>query len=188
MKKIDKVLWEETIYPILVLSIIALCVSAALAVTNLYTAPVIAANNAAATLGAYVEVLPSISDAAELETVDYTATGIDGVVQAPDGSIGVKAVQSGYDGGEIILIVGFDTNGTVTGVWADALTQTAGIGTRVAEDSYLATFVGLDGSQNVSAGENGVDLISGATVSSTAFLNAFNNCVDAYNAVAGGAN
>ncbi len=185
MKKIDKVMWQETIYPILVLSIIALCVSAALAVTNSFTAPVIEANEKSTTLAAYVTVLPSISDAAELETVDYTAEGIDGVVVAPDGSVAVKALQAGYDGGIITLIVSFDTNGTVLGIWADALTQTQGFGTKVAEDDYLSTFIGLDGTQNAVAGENGVDLIAGVTVSSNAFFAAFNNCVDTYNAVAG---
>ncbi len=185
MKKIDKEMWQETIYPILVLAIIALVVSAALAVTNMYTAPVIEANEKAATLVAYVEVLPSLSDAADLETVDYTGDNIDGVVVAPDGSIGVKAIVSGYDGGTITIIVGFGTDGTVSGIWADAISQTAGIGTKVADDSYLATFLGLDGTVNAVAGENGVDLISGATVSSKAFLEGYNACVDAYNAVAG---
>ncbi|MFI3168689.1 MAG: FMN-binding protein [Faecalibacterium sp.] len=188
MKKIDKVMWQETIYPILVLSIIALIVSAALAVTNMYTAPVIEANEKAATLVAYVEVLPSVSDAADLETVDYTADGIDGVVIAPDGSVGVKVLVAGYDGGVITIIVGFDTDGTVSGIWADALTQTQGFGTKVAEDSYLSTFLGLDGTQQAVAGENGVDLIAGVTVSSSAFISGYNLCVDTYNAVSGSAN
>ncbi len=184
MKKIDKVMWEETIYPILVLSVIALVVSAALAITNSFTAPVIEANEKATTLLAYVEVLPSVADATELDTVDYTADLIDGVVVAPDGSIGVKSLVPGYDGGIITIIVGFGTDGTVSGIWADAITQTQGFGTKVAEDSYLNTFLGLDGSQTAVPGENGVDLISGATVSSEAFLKGYNACVDAYNAVA----
>ncbi len=188
MKKIDKVTWQETIYPILVLSIIALCVSAALAVTNMYTAPVITENEKAATLAAYVTVLPSVSDATELESVEYTADGIDGVVLAPDGSIGVKALVTGYDGGVITIIVGFGTDGTVSGIWADALTQTQGFGTKVAEDDYLNTFLGLDGTQTAVAGENGVDLIAGVTVSSKAFIEGYNYCVDAYNAVAGSVN
>ncbi len=187
MKKIDKVMWEETIYPILVLSIIALVVSAALAITNMYTAPVIEENAKAATLVAYVEVLPSVSDATELDTVDYTADGIDGVVIAPDGSIGVKALSTGYDGGVITIIVGFAADGTVSGIWADALTQTQGFGTKVAEESYLSTFRGLDGTQYAVAGEDGVDLIAGVTVSSKAFIAGYNTCVDAYNAVASGA-
>lgn len=185
MKKIDKVMWQETIYPILVLSIIALVVSAALAITNSYTAPVIAANEKATTLVAYVDVLPSVSDAAELESVEYTAELIDGVVLAPDGSIGVKALVAGYDGGIITIIVGFGADGTVSGIWADALTQTQGFGTKVAEDSYLSTFLGLDGTQAAVAGENGVDLIAGVTVSSEAFFKGYNACVDAYNAVRG---
>lgn len=47
------------------------------------TAPVIAENTKRTTLAAYVGVLPSVSDASELEEVtDYTTAGITGVVKA----------------------------------------------------------------------------------------------------------
>ena len=63
-----------------------------LALVNSVTAPVIEANEKAATLVAYVEVLPTVSDATELEEITgYTTAGITGAVRAPDGSIALQA-------------------------------------------------------------------------------------------------
>ena len=72
------------------LTLSSLVASLMLALVNSVTAPVIEANQRAATLVAYVEVLPTVSDAAELEEVtDYTTAGVTGAVRAPDGSIAV---------------------------------------------------------------------------------------------------
>ena len=109
--------WESTIKPIVVLSVICLL----LALVNGMTAPVIAENTKRTTLAAYVGVLPSVSDASELEEVtDYTTAGITGVVKAPDGSTAIKAEEKGFDGGILTVIMGFDANGAETGMWVDA--------------------------------------------------------------------
>ena len=87
--------WESTIKPIVVLSVISLIASLLLALVNGMTAPVIAENTKRTTLAAYVGVLPSVSDASELEEVtDYTTAGITGVVKAPDGSTAIKAAPA----------------------------------------------------------------------------------------------
>ena len=99
--------WESTTKPILVLTLSALVVSLLLALVNSVTAPVIEANQKAVTLAAYVQVLPTVSDATELEEItDYTTAGVTGAVKAPDGSIAVQAGESGFDGGVVTVIVG----------------------------------------------------------------------------------
>ena len=101
--------WESTIKPIVVLSVISLIASLLLALVNGMTAPVIAENTKRTTLAAYVGVLPSVSDATELEEVtDYTTANVTGVVKAPDGSLAIKAEESGFDGGIVTVIVGMD--------------------------------------------------------------------------------
>lgn len=181
----NNVTWQTIVKPIVVLSVISLVVSALLAVTNQFTAPVIEANEKAATLAAYVDVMPSVSDAAELEEVTgYTTAGISGVVKAPDGSYGIKAAESGFDGGLLTVIMGFDANGTVTGVYVDALTQTQGFGSHMADPEMREQFVGIDGTANVAMGENGLDGWSGATISSKALFAAVNDCINCYNEVA----
>lgn len=180
----NKNTWESTAKPIVVLSVIALVVSLLLALVNSMTEPVINANAKAATLAAYVEVMPTVSNAADLEEVEFTTTGVEGVVRAADGSIAVKAGEAGFDGGVLTVIMGFDANGVVTGVYVDAITQTSGIGSHVADDAVKNQFVGIDAGANVVMGENGLDGYSGATISSKALFAAVNDCINAYNEVA----
>ena len=109
MSKTSNSNWETTVKPIVVLSVISLVVSLLLALVNSMTAPVIAENTKRTTLAAYVGVLPSVSDATELEEVtDYTTANVTGVVKAPDGSLAIKAEESGFDGGIVTVIVGME--------------------------------------------------------------------------------
>lgn len=136
-------------------------------------------------MAAYVDVMPTVSDAKTLEEVtDYTTENVTGVVKAEDGSIAIKAEEKGFDGGILTVIMGYDTNGTVTGIWVDASTQTKGIGSNVANDTFLAQFNGMDGTQNIAIGQGGFDAYSGATISSKALFAAINDCVNCYNELA----
>ena len=185
MSKTSNSNWETTVKPIVVLSVISLVVSLLLALVNSMTAPVIAENTKRTTLAAYVGVLPSVSDATELEEVTgYTTANVTGVVKAPDGSLAIKAEESGFDGGIVTVIVGMDANGIETGIWVDASTQTKGIGSNVASDTFLAQFNGMDGTQNIAIGQGGFDAYSGATISSKALFAAINDCVNCYNELA----
>ena len=150
--------WETSVKPVVVLSVIALIVSLLLAMVNSFTAPIIEENQKAATLAAYVDVMPTVSSASDLEEVtDYTTENITGAVKATDAS--------------------------VTGIWVDASTQTKGIGSNVATDSFLAQFDGMDGTQNITLGQ-GYDAYSGATISSKALFAAINDCINCYNELA----
>ena len=176
--------WENTIKPVVVLSVISLVVSLLLAIVNSMTAPVIEANEKATTLAAYVDVMPTVSDATTLEEVTgYTTANVSGVVKAEDGSVAIKAGESGFDGGILTVIMGFDSTGKVTGMWIDASTQTSGIGSNVAKADYLAQFDGMDGTQNIVMNQD-FDAYSGATISSTALFAAINDCISCYNELA----
>ena len=171
----NKSTWESTVKPVVVLSVIALVVSFLLALVNSFTAPIIEENQRAATLAAYVDVMPTVSDAKTLEEVTGFTT---------ENVTGVKAEEKGFDGGILTVIMGYDTNGTVTGIWVDASTQTKGIGSNVASDTFLAQFNGMDGTQNIAIGQGGFDAYSGATISSKALFAAINDCVNCYNELA----
>ena len=176
--------WESTIKPVVVLSVISLVVSLLLAIVNSMTAPVIEANEKATTLAAYVDVMPTVSDATTLDEVTgYTTANVSGVVKAEDGSVAIKAGESGFDGGILTVIMGFDSTGKVTGMWVDASTQTSGIGSNVAKADYLAQFDGMDGTQNIVMNQD-FDAYSGATISSTALFAAINDCISCYNELA----
>ena len=184
MSKTANSSWETTGKPIVVLTVISLIVSLLLAMVNSFTAPIIEDNQKAATLAAYVDVMPTVSDAKTLEEVTgYTTENVTGVVKAEDGSIAIKAEEKGFDGGILSVIIGFDTNGTVTGIWVDASTQTKGIGSNVSTDDFLAQFNGMDGTKNIVMNQD-FDAYSGATISSTALFAAINDCVNCYNELA----
>lgn len=181
----NKNTWNEIAKPIVVLSVISLVVAALLAAVNAVTAPVIEENERLTTLSAYLEVLPDVADASALEEVtDYQTTGIEGVVKTADGQYAIKAGEKGFDGGVLTVILGFDADGTITGTWVDASTQTAGLGSHMADPEIKDQFVGLDGTQNVAMGENGLDGRTGATISSNALFAAVNDCINCYNEVA----
>ena len=91
--------FKTMVYPVIILVVICVVCSAALAVLNDVTAPIIAANEAAQTQEAYLGVLPAGTDAASLVTHDgLTTEGVIGAVTAPDGTIAVQASAAGTAG------------------------------------------------------------------------------------------
>ena len=176
--------WETSVKPVVVLSVIALIVSLLLAMVNSFTAPIIEENQKAATLAAYVDVMPTVSSASDLDEVtDYTTENITGAVKATDGSLAIKAEEKGFDGGILTVIMGFDANGAETGIWVDASTQTKGIGSNVSTEDFLAQFNGMDGTKNIVMNQD-FDAYSGATISSTALFAAINDCINCFNELA----
>ncbi len=95
----------------------------------------------------------------------------------------VETVSSGF-GGDMALTVGFHTDGSIKGVSIVSMSETPGLGSRVGEDNYLDSYIGKSGS--LAFGE-GVDAISGATISSRAVLNGVNRAVEVLECVKGGA-
>ena len=90
-------------------------------------------------------------------------------------------------GGDISVMTGVDADGKVTGVNILSHAETAGLGAKAAEQSFRDRFVGLVSGITVSkdkAGENSIDAITGATITSRAMTEAVNAAIEA----AGGAN
>lgn len=171
--------FTELVFPVLVLIAICLVCSALLAALNSVTAPVIEANEKAATLSSYLAVLPEGTDAAALTEYDaLTTEGIEGAVATPDGVYAVKAAAAGYQGETVTVYVSFDEGGAIAALSIDASTQTPGIGSHVGDDSFAAGFIGHSGA--VAAGTP-VDTYAGATYSSSAVFTALDAAVDCYN-------
>lgn len=100
-------------------------------------------------------------------------SGITGWWQADNGYI-VRAMSFGE--GPIAVTMGFDANGVVTGVIIgdENFMETEGRGDKILEDWYKLQFIGKTGAQTYG---NGIDAISGATVTSDAALAAINACM-----------
>ncbi len=155
----------------LILGAIAIVAALLLAGTNIITKDRIAEQALQAQHASRIAALPGVASFEEM--TDETAEGVDNCYAgfAADGSLLGYVVQStvkGY-GGEIEVIVGVDSTGAITGMTAGGsnFSETAGVGTRVQEESFTSTFVGLTATPV--AGDN-VETLSGATVSSKAVI------------------
>ena len=129
---------KEMVLPVVVLVAICIVCSALLAVLNNVTEPVIEANNKKATMVAYLDVLPEGTNADQMESIEGAEENplVEDAVRTEDGDMAVKSSASGYSGKDVTVYIIFDADGTVTKVQIDASTQTTGIGSKVAEDSY----------------------------------------------------
>ncbi len=154
----------------LILGAIAVIAALLLAGTNLITRDRIAEQALQAQHASRIAALPGVKGFEEMKEV---AEGIDNCYAglAEDGSVMGYVVQTtvkGY-GGEIEVMVGVDAQGAITGLSAGGsnFSETAGVGTRVQEEAFSSTFIGLTATPV--AGDN-VDTLSGATVSSRAVI------------------
>lgn len=178
--------FKELILPVIVLVVICLVCSALLAVLNDVTAPIIEENTKAETLAAYLSVLPEgTTDADMTELEGLTTPDVEGAVTTTSGAAAVKAASSGYSGKDVTVYVAFDTNGAISNISVDASTQTTGIGSKVADESFTSGFIGWNGGA-VSSGSP-VDGVASATYSSNAVFSAVNAAIDCYtNEIKGG--
>jgi electron transport complex protein RnfG len=86
-------------------------------------------------------------------------------------------------GGELTIMVGYDLEkDKLTGLKIGTNSETAGVGSRVTEDQFTKQFKGLDIALKFTEGPSpdGVDAVSGATVSSTAVSEALKKSVALY--------
>ena len=159
---------NDILKSIIVLVSICLVIAAAMAGVNMLTKDRIAAVQAEKEAKALEAVLPEnagfekLSDIADLpETVKAVYRDLDGE------GIAMLLAAKGYDSSNPISIaVGFDKDGNITKCHVISCTgETSGIGTKVKGESFLSQF---DGKGDM----DGVDTISGATISSSAFLSA----------------
>ena len=152
----------------LTLLAITAIVSAALAVVNQLTAPVIAGSNEAKIQEAVEKVLPGGGD-----VVDFTDhTGLVDMVWASNLGYAVQVSPVGFDG-PITLMVGVDTEGNVLGISVISHTETAGLGAVAAAENakgqaFRDQFIGASGQMALTKDGGEVDAITGATITSRA--------------------
>ena len=108
-----------------------------------------------------------------LEAYDGEDPNIRSVHKAENGFV-IETCVYGY-AGDITMLVGVSNEGRVTGLWVKELSETFGLGANALNDhAFLAQFLNTDGDAQI--GE-GVDAISGATVTSKAIARSVNSAV-----------
>lgn len=170
---------KDFLIPVIVLTVICLVVSGALVLTYQATKPIIDEAKNAEANAARAVVLPGASDFEEVELPSDIEGAVDAYRETNGVGYVVTASAAGY-GGDIKLMVGFDANGTITGVKMIEHQETPGFGAKLAEDSYGETYVGKTASDYTD-----VDGISGATITSKAYKKALSSAFELYSAASG---
>jgi electron transport complex protein RnfG len=172
---------KDFIMPIVVLSVICLIVSGALAVTNRFTAPTIADAARLRADSAMHELIPDASAFTELDATGLPTNVIEAYAAKEsddakhvDGYI-FTVSATGYGGsGSVKIMVAVNTDGRVKATKTLANGETKGMGSRVSEPDYESQFVGMDDTLT------GYNAVSGATISSKAYSGAVADALAAY--------
>lgn len=80
----------------------------------------------------------------------------------------------------IEMMVGVNPDGSCKNVKVISLSETPGLGTKVAEEEFINQFVGKNGAFEV---KKNIDAVAGATVSSKAATKGINSALDAVNKI-----
>lgn len=161
-----------------------------LAVVNAATAPVIAKNNEEKQAIAMKAVMPEATEFIDktadmrlLSSINPDVTEVYEAFDNEDEKMGyvVMASPNGY-GGEISLVVGVNNDLTVSGVDIIKQSETAGLGAKCVNEEFKNQYIGKTEGINVvknGAGENSIDAISSATITSKAVTRGVNAALEA---------
>lgn len=176
----------------------AICAIAALALglTNQVTAPIIEQRSIDANNEARQVVLPEAREFAQMDNSVFSSIeGIEEglVAEVYEGKsnnevVGytVKTLPKGY-GGKIELIVGISKDGNITGIDIGSMSETPGLGSKAAEPVFKDQFSGkatkneLNVVKGKVSGDNEIQAISGATITSKAVTKGVNAAIEVYN-------
>ena len=169
--------WNKIFKPIVVLSIICVVITGALALTNDITKPIIEEATRKAQEAARMELLPEADSFTKVDGIDLTNVSDVYVANNGVGAV-VTSTAKGY-GGTMTVMVGFTADGTIRQIKVTENAETKGIGSKVAADpAFWTRYEGVKAETSVE-----VDALSGATISSKALNAAVNSAVEAYNAI-----
>ena len=169
--------FNEIIKPVLVLVCICLVVTALLAYINSVTSPIIAKAEQEKTEQAMSEVLAD-SDGFEKLEIENLPDRVTEVYTATNGSGYVFMLTTKGYGGDMKLICGMKSDGTIEQCKTLSHSETSGLGSKTAEDPYRNQYSGKS-ADTLSE----VDAITGATISSNAYKNAIEDAFKAYDMV-----
>lgn len=169
--------YKEIIKPIIVLTCICFIVTALLAYINTVTAPIIEKSEKEAAQQAMTEVLKN-ADTFEQIDAENLPERVTEVYKASNGAGYVfMLVTKGY-GGDMKLICGINSDGTISACDTLSHSETSGLGSKTADDPYKNQYQGKS-SDTLSE----VDAITGATISSVAYKSAIEDAFTAFDIV-----
>lgn len=167
---------KKSIKSIVALVCICAVVAILMAITNIFTAPIISENENKKANAALLEVMPN---GGSFEKVDISKHELPATVteayKTENGGYVIKLTTTGYSTGFVIMC-GVNADGTVSGAVCLASTETLG-----KEQTYGQNFVGKD-----STGVDAVEIISGATKTTAAYRSAIKDAINTAIILGGG--
>lgn len=171
-------IFRRALRTVLSLTVICVCVALAVSVSYSLTRDKIEEQRIATERAAIASVFDSagisykaLEGAPDTVNAVYEVYSIDGALLGR----AVSVSPSGF-GGNIDMIVGIGPDSELIGVNITALSETPGLGSRVADDGYLAQYAGQSGTLTLGVE---VDAVSGATISSRSVLAGVNRATAA---------
>ncbi len=202
-------LFERIPRPVIVLTVITLIAGLALSGVYAITRDTIEDQQRLANTASYKAVCPQADHFESVTAIDHAIEDMDGAVYGTSfgrayireavagvdeagGVVGYAIRVTSGDGfdGDITLVVGVDPEGVVNGIAFTELNETPGMGMRCAEPAFKDQFNGRNvktfrlnkaGASDNSA--DGIDAVSGASISSSAVVNAVNAGLDFFHSV-----
>ncbi len=172
--------WNKIFKPIVVLMVICIIVTGALAATNSQTAPVIAEATRLAQEKTRKELLPEADSFTKVEGVDAENVGD---IYTADNGVGtvITCYGKGYSS-TITVMVAFNPDDTIKQIKVTDQGETQGVGTNVTvKTDFWTQFQGKP-AQELALGTD-IDRVTGATLSSRGVTNAVNAAIAAYNMI-----
>ena len=171
---------NDFVMPILVLALICVVISGALAFTNSVTEPIIKEAAAVREAEARSEIIPEADSFEDMPDIAGLPATVREVFRAKNdsGDIGYifMVTTSGY-GGDIKIICGIDNEGRLIHSKVLDHSETKGLGSRITEGWFALQFDGKE------SGFQDVDAISGATKSTNAYASAIRDAFEAFGVI-----
>ena len=165
---------KDFIMPVLALTVICLIIAAALALVNNITSPIIEAAASERAENARKEIIPEADRFILLDSNGLPAAVAEAYGTANNTGFIFIINSNGY-GGEIKIICGIDPEGRIIKSSVLAHSETQGLGTIVFDRAV--DYEGLD--KNL----EGIDAISGSTITSNAYKYAISAAFEAFETV-----
>ncbi|MBQ6753066.1 MAG: RnfABCDGE type electron transport complex subunit G [Clostridia bacterium] len=196
MKKMNA---KDILIPAVSLFIICVVATAFLALINSITKDKIKANTLAKAAESRQTVLAEAKDFKEVDkdndgTVDYYE-GVDATGNVVGYVFDCTGEDKGY-GGDVSVTVGIDTEGKITGIQPDDVSnETPGLGQNSNKSAWKAQFVGESGDLTVVKSDKAaqddttdgkINAITSATITSKAVTSSVNEALDMYDEIGGG--
>lgn len=119
-----------------------------------------------------------LPDAGAITPVDVSIDGVTEAYRGENYGVIIYAQTEGFYKKPVTAAVAFDDDGVITGVYIDASNETTDVGGQVGRPRFAQQFVGK-------TSLDGVDAVAGATISSTAAMDAVQIAIDAFSTVKG---